>query len=98
MTAIDRNSPFLMNLLRRNKRSHSDLYERKHEGDTFDCDRCDYQCSKQYSLKEHKLNIHKGVTHNCDQCENQVPTKHNLRRHKLTKHEEVTTCVITVKR
>ena len=43
-------------------------YGRKHEGNTFDCDECDYQCSKLYSLKEHKLNIHEGVTHNCDQC------------------------------
>jgi len=51
------------------------------------CDQCQYSCSRQDRLNEHKRVVHMGVRYNCTECDFQTPRKDKLSNHKMVVHQ-----------
>ena len=66
--------------------------EGKHEGITFDCDKCKFKSSRKDRLKYHIQIEHEGVKKDiiyCDQCDKQFTSKKHLKVHQQSKHDGI---------
>ena len=53
-----------------------------HEGAKgFNCDLCDYECSRKYRLKAHYDGVHLGISHQCPECPMISNWKHKIDQH-----------------
>ena len=62
----------------------------KNEGNTYDCQQCDYKATKISNLTQHVKSIHEGNTYDCKQCDYKASNRSSLSQHVKYIHEGIT--------
>jgi len=69
-----------------NKRKYDCLTIANDRKKKFQCDLCEYSCSRAHDFKKHKKYIHGGLRFPCDQCEFTASNPGNVKLHIESKH------------